>query len=72
MADTPMLLVALLRLVLEKFSRVFLQLKQALMVTFNEKQAPTFRKYVAEPDLIMSNFLQSLPFFGRIPLPFLL
>ena len=62
MADTPMLLVALLRLVLEKypknlnFQSFFLQLKQASMVTFNEKQAPTFRKYVAEPDLIMSNF----------------
>ena len=32
------------------------------MVTFNENRAPTFSKYVADPDIIMSKFLQSYQF----------
>ena len=45
-----------------KFSEFFLPLKQTLMVYFNEKRVPTFRKNVAEPDIIMTNFFQSLQF----------
>ena len=47
---------------LEEYPRVFLPLN-TLMVTFNEKRAPTFRKIVVEPDIIMSNFFQSPQFF---------
>ena len=38
-------------------------MKQSFVATFNEKRAPTFRKNVAEPDIILSNFLQPLQFF---------
>ena len=38
----------------------FLPLQEALVVTVNEKRAPTCRKYVAEQDIIMTNLLQSL------------
>ena len=38
-------------------------MKQAFVATFNEKRAPTFRKNVTEPDIILSNFLQPLQFF---------
>ena len=33
------------------------------MITFNEKRAPTSIKYVAESDIIMTNFFQSLQLF---------
>ena len=45
------------------FKWVFIILKQALMVTFSENSTPTFRKNVAEGDVIMSNFFKSLQFF---------
>ena len=41
------------------------------MATLNEKRAPTFRKYVAEQDVFMPNFVQSLHFFDGTS-PFLL
>ena len=47
----------------EKISELFLSLQEALVATFNEKRAPTFRKHVAEEDKIMPNFLQSLQSF---------
>ena len=37
-------------------------MKQALLVTFNQKRAPAFIKYVAEPEIMISG-LQSLQFF---------
>ena len=40
-----------------KIFRIFSPLKEALMVTFNEKCAPTSRKYVAKQDIILLNFL---------------
>ena len=41
------------------------------MATFNEKRLPTFKKYVAAQDVVMSNLLQSLHFFDCSS-PFLL
>ena len=41
------------------------------MATFNEKRSSTFRKYVAERDVLMPNLLESLRFFDRI-FPFFL
>ena len=50
--------------VLEKYpKRVFLPLKEGLVATSSEKRAPTFRKYVAEQDIVMPNLFQSLQFF---------
>ena len=37
------------------------------MVTFSENSAPTFRKNVAEADIIMSNFFKPLQFFSSQP-----
>ena len=37
------------------------------MVTFSENFAPTFRKNVAEADIITSNFFKSLQFFWSQP-----
>ena len=42
------------------------------MVTFSESCAPTFRKNVAETDIITSNFLKSLQCFWSQPPPLLL
>ena len=35
--------------------RVFLPLKDPLVTTSNETRAPTYRKYIAEQDIVMSN-----------------
>ena len=45
--------------------RILLLLKEALVVTFNEKRAPTSRKYIAEQDIIISNLLQFFQFFWQ-------
>ena len=40
-----------------------LPLKEALVSTFNEKRAPTSRKYAGELSVVMPNLLQALNFF---------
>ena len=39
--------------------------KEPLVPNFNEKRAPTFGEYVAEQDVPMQTFVQSLHFFDR-------
>ena len=41
----------------------FLPLRKPLVATFNEKRAPTSRKYVAEQDIVMPNWLKTFRSF---------
>ena len=50
---------------------VFLSLKEALMATFNEMRALTFRKYVDEPGMSLQNYEKKINYFS-CNFPFLL
>ena len=41
----------------------FLPLKNTLLATFNGVRAPTSRKYVAEPDILMPNLSETNQYF---------
>ena len=47
--------------------RVFLPLKDPLVTTSNETRAPTYRKYIAEQDMLMSNRSKTFQTFRLLP-----